>query len=47
MPDLDCLVCYQTACRVEPNCMESISVLEVYEAVLRQMRKSNKARFNV
>lgn len=34
-PDLDCLVCYLTDCDVSPNCMESISLEQVYDAVLR------------
>ncbi len=34
-PDLDCLVCYKMDCDFEPNCMESITVDEVHDAVLR------------
>jgi len=34
-PDLDCLVCYKTDCDFVPNCMASIGVDAVYDAVLR------------
>ncbi|MDG2150094.1 MAG: glycosyltransferase family 9 protein [Planctomycetota bacterium] len=34
-PELDCLGCYLTDCDVSPNCMESISVDRVYDAVIR------------
>jgi lipopolysaccharide heptosyltransferase III len=37
IPDLDCLVCYKQECDFVPNCMDSISVDAVKEAVLRQL----------
>lgn len=37
LPDLDCLVCYKKECDFIPNCMESISVAKVKEALLRQL----------
>jgi heptosyltransferase-2 len=37
MPDLDCLSCYKKECNFVPNCMDSISVAMVKEAVMRQM----------
>jgi len=37
VPDLDCLVCYKNACDFHPNCMDSISVDMVKQAVLRQL----------
>jgi heptosyltransferase-2 len=36
--ELDCLGCYLTDCDVSPNCMESISVDRVYDAVMRAGR---------
>ena len=37
LPDLDCLVCYKKECDFSPNCMDSISVGMVKEALLRQI----------
>lgn len=37
VPELDCLVCYKRTCDFVPNCMDSISVGQVKEAVLRQL----------
>lgn len=37
VPDLDCLACYKETCDFVPNCMDSISVSMVKEAVLRQL----------
>jgi heptosyltransferase-2 len=37
IPDLDCLACYKKTCDFTPNCMDSISIDMVKEAVLRQM----------
>lgn len=37
LPDLDCLVCYKKECDFAPNCMDSISVDRVKEALLRQV----------
>ncbi len=34
-PELDCLVCYKTDCDVVKTCMDSITVDQVHEAVLR------------
>ena len=42
VPDLDCLSCYRTSCDVRPNCMESISVPSVYEAISRQFGAAGK-----
>lgn len=38
MPDLDCLACYKKECDFIPNCMDSIPVLKVQQAILRQLR---------
>jgi heptosyltransferase-2 len=35
--DLDCLVCYRHDCDVDPNCMESLAVDRVHEALRRQL----------
>lgn len=35
--ELDCLCCYRQVCDQSPNCMESISVETVYEAVVEQI----------
>lgn len=35
IPDLDCLVCYKRECDYSPNCMESIAVNRVREAIQR------------
>jgi heptosyltransferase-2 len=37
VPDLDCLVCYKRVCDVNRNCMDSISVDMVKQAILRQL----------
>ena len=37
VPDLDCLVCYKQECDFVPNCMESITVGRVRQAVLQQL----------
>ncbi len=34
---VDCLVCYRTACDREPNCMNTIPVEAVHDAVMRQV----------
>ena len=38
IPDLDCLVCYKEDCDFVPNCMDSISVDAVEQALLRQLK---------
>lgn len=38
LPELDCLVCYKKECDFSPNCMDSIPVSKVQEAILRQLR---------
>jgi ADP-heptose:LPS heptosyltransferase len=38
VPDLDCLVCYKQDCDFVPNCMDSISVDAVKQALLRQLK---------
>lgn len=40
VPDLDCLVCYKRSCDFNPNCMDSISVDMVKQAILRQLAVS-------
>jgi heptosyltransferase-2 len=40
IPDMDCLVCYKQVCDFKPNCMESITVNMVKQAVLRQLSLS-------
>ena len=40
IPDLDCIVCYKQVCDCKPNCMESITVDMVEQAVLRQLSLS-------
>jgi heptosyltransferase-2 len=42
IPDLDCLVCYKRECDYVPNCMESISVDMVKQAVIRQLNAIGK-----
>jgi ADP-heptose:LPS heptosyltransferase len=37
VPDLECLVCYKKDCDFMPNCMDSISVDTVKQAILRQL----------
>ena len=37
IPDLDCLACYKRVCDFNPNCMDSISVDMVKQAILRQL----------
>lgn len=37
VPDLDCLSCYKRECDFIPNCMDSISVDRVKQAVVRQL----------
>jgi heptosyltransferase-2 len=37
IPDLDCLVCYKQECNFVPNCMDSISVDMVAQAIVRQL----------
>ena len=39
-PDLDCLCCYRQTCDKQPNCMQSISVDDVFQAVRRQLDHS-------
>ena len=39
IPGLDCLVCYKNTCDFVPNCMQSISVEMVYEALKKSLRK--------
>jgi heptosyltransferase-2 len=38
VPPLDCLTCYKKTCDRKPNCMEEISVKELFEAVQRVVR---------
>ena len=35
---MDCLVCYKKKCDIKPNCMELLSIDEIFEAVKREMR---------
>jgi heptosyltransferase-2 len=37
VPDLDCLTCYKQECDFVPNCMDSISVEMVKQAIVRQL----------
>ena len=37
VPDFDCLVCYKKVCDFIPNCMDSILVDMVKQAILKQM----------
>ncbi|MGA1871810.1 MAG: glycosyltransferase family 9 protein [bacterium] len=37
IPNLDCLCCYKLQCSRKPNCMDSISVEKVKNAILRQL----------
>jgi heptosyltransferase-2 len=37
IPNLDCLVCYKQECNFVPNCMDSISVEMVSQAIVRQL----------
>ena len=37
IPNLDCLVCYKQECNFVPNCMDSISVEMVAQAIVRQL----------
>ena len=37
LPDLDCLVCYKRECTFSPNCMDSISVAEVKDKIMRRL----------
>ena len=37
VPDLDCLSCYKRECDFIPNCMDSISVDMVKQAIIRQL----------
>ena len=39
VPDLDCLVCYKNTCDFIPNCMQSISVEMVYQALKTSLKK--------
>ena len=38
VPDMGCLVCYKRICDITPNCMDSISIDMVKQAILRQLR---------
>jgi heptosyltransferase-2 len=38
IPDMDCLACYKKVCDFSPNCMDSISVEMVKEAINRQLK---------
>ena len=44
VPDLDCLVCYKQDCDIKPNCMDSISVETVKQAILRQLVLVNNSQ---
>ncbi len=33
-PNLDCICCYRTNCNFSPNCMESITPTQVFEAII-------------
>ncbi len=39
-PQKDCVVCYKKSCEVKPNCMDDLSVNEVFESVKRQLAKA-------
>jgi len=41
IPNLECLCCYKSVCNITPNCMESISVHMVKDAILRQLNVVN------
>jgi heptosyltransferase-2 len=41
IPDLDCLSCYKKECDFVPNCMDSISVEMVKQALIRQLAQSD------
>ena len=38
-PKLECTGCYNTKCDKKPNCMDLISVQEVYDAIVKLLRK--------
>ncbi|MBI4684785.1 MAG: glycosyltransferase family 9 protein [Nitrospirae bacterium] len=42
--DLDCLACYKKDCDFIPNCMDSISVDMVKQAIIRQVTKSSDGK---
>jgi len=44
VPDLDCLACYKRVCDFTPNCMDSISVEMVKQAILRQLTATGQSR---
>ncbi len=37
-PSIECLTCYKKACQVVPNCMDYLSVEDVFQAVKRQVK---------
>jgi len=38
IPDIKCLVCYKPLCDCSPNCMDLISVDDVKQAIIRQLK---------
>ena len=38
LPEMPCFCCYNSNCSVHPNCMENISVYQVFEAVVNQIQ---------
>lgn len=38
-PDMDCLVCYKKKCDKRPNCMDEISVDQLFQAVKKELGK--------
>lgn len=39
IPNLQCICCYKTECNIKPNCMESIKVEDILDAVMILMKK--------
>jgi len=38
-PDLDCLVCYKKQCDKQPNCIDNLSVKELFAAVKKELNR--------
>jgi heptosyltransferase-2 len=38
-PKKDCLVCYKKQCDIKPNCMDDLSVADMFEAVKKELSK--------
>jgi len=39
LPDMDCLVCYKKKCDKRPNCMDELSVDQLFQAVKKELGK--------